>query len=323
MNLARSLWRLGTPLDGPCPALVRTGREEGDQAQKRVARGNESVQTALPQAQLGQEGVFFLRLHLSDFFLYLRADGKDLRSLSLCNLPNSLDVGRIWLTDFAVRDVGGVDDRFVGEQEPAGYDLALLIGHGKGARGLAGFQMSLQPLAYICFQCPQLVPVLQQMARLLRAPFHGLQVRQNQLQIDDLNITPGINAAIDVDDVFVLKAAHHVNDGIHFANMRKEFVAQPLAAAGTLHQACNVHKFHRRRRDLLGLIHPRQLVKPLVRHGYHAGVGLDGAERIVGRLRTRACNGVEQRALAYVWESHNAQLHLVHFLSICVFQQVV
>ena len=36
------------------------------------------------------------------------------------------------------------------------------------------------------------------------------------------------------------------------------------------------------------MVHVRQNGQPIVRHRHHARVGLDGAERIVGRLRARA-----------------------------------
>ena len=310
MDLARGLRRLGAPPDGPRPALVRARREEGNQPQQRVACRDQPVQAALAQAQLAQKGVLLLRLHLRDLFLYFRADGEYLRTLGLRNLPHGLHVRGFLLADLAVGDVGRVDDRLVRQQEPARHDLALLLAHGKGARGLARLQMGAQPLAHVRLQRLELVAVLEQMARLLRAPLHGLQIRQHQLQVDHLDVAPGVDAAVHMDDVLILKTAHHVHDGVHLADVREELVAQPLAPAGALDQTRDVHKFHRRRRDLLGLIHPGQLVKPLVRHRHHAGVGLDGAEGIVGRLRARARDGVEQRALAYVGESHDSQLHL-------------
>ena len=85
------------------------------------------------------------------------------------------------------------------------------------------------------------------------------------------------------------------------ANMRKEFVAQPLAAAGALHQARYVHKLDDGRGLFIGLVHLRQLVQPLIRHSHHAHVGLDGAEGVVGALCPGVGDGVEQGAFANIW----------------------
>ena len=45
VNLAGGLGSLGAVLDGPGPALVGTGGEEGDEAQKGVAAANQLVET--------------------------------------------------------------------------------------------------------------------------------------------------------------------------------------------------------------------------------------------------------------------------------------
>ena len=108
-----------------------------------------------------------------------------------------------------------------------------------------------------------------------------------------------------MDDVFVLKAAHHMHDGVNLSYMRKEFVAQAFAAAGAFDQACDVYKFHRRRRNLLGLVHLCQNIQPLVRHRHDASIGFNGAKRIIRRLRACAGNGVKQRAFAHVGKSHD------------------
>ena len=53
-----------------------------------------------------------------------------------------------------------------------------------------------------------------------------------------------------MDDVVVLKAAHDLYDGIHFADMGQELVAQSFALAGAPHQPGNVHESQLRRDNL-------------------------------------------------------------------------
>ena len=92
-----------------------------------------------------------------------------------------------------------------------------------------------------------------------------------------------------MDHVRILKAAHHVHDGVHLADIGQELVAQALALGRSLYQARDVHELDNRRGHLRGMVHVRQKAQPLVRHRHHAHIRVDGAERVVGRLRSRLC----------------------------------
>ena len=61
------------------------------------------------------------------------------------------------------------------------------------------------------------------------ALLHGFDVGQHQLGVDDVDVPGGIDAAVYMDDVLVLKAAHDVDDGVHLADVAEELVAQALA----------------------------------------------------------------------------------------------
>ena len=109
-----------------------------------------------------------------------------------------------------------------------------------------------------------------------------------------------------MDDIIILKTAHNMHDGIALTDMGQELVAQALAVAGALDQARYIHKFHAGGRNLLGLIHLGQHVQTLIRHGYHARVGFNGAERIISGLRARIGNGVKQGAFAHIGQTNDA-----------------
>lgn len=52
-------------------------------------------------------------------------------------------------------------------------------------------------------------------------PFANLiQVAEDKLEIDDINVRGGINFAIDMNNVVVLKTADHLEDRIHFTDVR-------------------------------------------------------------------------------------------------------
>ena len=137
----------------------------------------------------------------------------------------------------------------------------------------------------------------------------GVAVGGDQFEVDRLDVVLRIQAVRVADDVRVLKAAHHVHDGLALADMGEELVAQALAVARTLDQACDIDKLDDRRGLLLGVVHGGQLVKALVRHGDHAGVRLDGAERVVRRFRTGLGDRVEQGGLADVGQTDDAEFH--------------
>ena len=109
-----------------------------------------------------------------------------------------------------------------------------------------------------------------------------------------------------MDDIVVVKAAHYVHDGVALADVAQELVAQAGALAGALDKACNVDKFHDGRRLFVGLPNLGQLVQPRVGHRHNAGVRLNGAERIVRRLRV-LCAGqrIKKGGFAYIRKAHD------------------
>ena len=144
------------------------------------------------------------------------------------------------------------------------------------------------------------------MAGLLLTLRHGFHVGQDQLGFDRLDVARRIDRPVDMDDVVVLKAAHDVDDRVHLADVGEELVAQTLAAARALDQTGDVDELDRRGGVLLGMVHFAQHVQTAVRHGHHAGVRLDGTERIIGGLRAGAGDGVKQRALADVRQTDDS-----------------
>ena len=94
-----------------------------------------------------------------------------------------------------------------------------------------------------------------------------------------------------------------MDDGVRAADVLQELVAQSRALAGALHQTGDVHELNDRRGVFLGLVHLRQKVQTLVRHGDHAHIGLNGAEGVVGTLGASIGNGVEQSGLAHIGQA--------------------
>jgi len=106
-----------------------------------------------------------------------------------------------------------------------------------------------------------------------------------------------------------------------FTDVGEELVAQPLALGGALDQACNVDEFELGVDDLGRGRDARELVESRIGHGDAADIGLDGAERIVGRLR-RLSGGerIEQGRLADIGQADDSAVE-THFLRFRLFDR--
>ena len=143
-----------------------------------------------------------------------------------------------------------------------------------------------------------LVATACQPLRLVQYVFYHLHIRQHQLGFDGPDIAQRIDRTFNVDDVRVFKAADHMQDGIHLADVGQELVAKAFTLAGTADDARNVHKADDGRQDLLALDVVAQDSEPLVRHGDHSDVRFDGAERVVRSLDSCRGECVEKSALS-------------------------
>ena len=76
---------------------------------------------------------------------------------------------------------------------------------------------------------------------------HRGEIGQDQFGGDDLDVAHRIDRAGDVMDVVVLEAADDLDDGVDFADVGEELVAEALARARALDQARRCRRTRRRR----------------------------------------------------------------------------
>ena len=81
----------------------------------------------------------------------------------------------------------------------------------------------------------------------------GGEVGQGEFGDDGLDVGDGVDAAVDVDDVGVVEAADDVDDGVGFADVGEELVAEAFAFAGAGDEAGDVDEFDDGGLGLLGL----------------------------------------------------------------------
>ena len=156
-----------------------------------------------------------------------------------------------------------------------------------------------------CFGgCLGVLAALGHLLQAFEAFFHALQVGQQKFRLNGVHVTQGINAAVNVRDVFILKAAHHMHDGRAFADVAQKLVAKAFALAGSPHKTGNVDEVHAGIDGFLRFGLVCQVAQPRVRHGHRSLVRLDGAEGVVGGLGVLGLGeGIEKSGLAHVGQT--------------------
>ena len=312
MDLTGGLRGLGALLDGPGPALVLTGGEEGDEAQQGIAGLDEPVQTGLGHPQILQEHGLFFALQLGDLCLQLGADGNDLGPFLGGQLFHQLIIGvGVAVGKAFLVQVGGVDDGLEAQKFAGGDEGGVVLITLEGPGGVAVVEPVPQ-FGEDLHLMEVLLVALGGLLGLVDAALHHLHVGHDQLDVDDGDVSRRVHGHVGagvghhVHDVLVVEAADHMDDGVTFPDVGQKLIAQALALAGALDQTGDVHEFHHGGGGLLGLVEVGQPVQTAVGHGHHAHVGVNGAEGVVGALGAGVGDGVEQGALAHVGQAHNA-----------------
>ena len=107
-----------------------------------------------------------------------------------------------------------------------------------------------------------------------------------------------------MNDVIVLKATDDLHNCVNFSDIREKLVSESFSFARPLNESRDVDKLNRGGNDHLGF---RDLLKngeTLVWYVHNADIGINGAERVVGRLCfAGSSQRIEKRRLANIGET--------------------
>ena len=142
----------------------------------------------------------------------------------------------------------------------------------------------------------------------LDAIFHRFQILQLEFGVDDFLVAHRIHATIYVHHVAVVETAQHVDDGISFADVAQELIAQTFSFGCTFHQTSDVDNLHGGGDDFRCLHQFGKFCQSFIRHSDYTHVGFNGAEREVGALRLGVAQAIKKRGLAHVGKSYDAAL---------------
>jgi len=141
------------------------------------------------------------------------------------------------------------------------------------------------------------------------ALLQAIEIGEHQFGFDRSSVGDRIDLALDVGDVAVLEAAQYVRDRVDLADMGEELVAEALALRGAAHEAGDVDEGEPGRNDRVGMRDFRERLQARIGHRHLAEIGLDGAERIIRRLRGGGLRqSVEERGLADIRQADDAAL---------------
>ena len=285
MDDTRTLRSLPAFLVGPGLHLHLAGSNEGLKVQQGVCLLDEAVHTTLLQAQLLQEELLvFIRLQLGNVLFCLGSNDHRLSTFLLGQCFNTL-CESIAALGFCFAHVADVEHGFGGKQEQvAGAVLLVLRLKLHDAGVLALFQHLFVGLQHRHLQLGILVACSSGLLRLGQTAVDGLQVFQLQLRINDFLVADGVDGAVHMGDVLILKAAQHMDDGIRLANVAQELVAQALTLRGPFHQSGYIHYFAGGRNYPARMYQLGQFRQSLVGHRNHTHIGFYCTKRKIGCL---------------------------------------
>ena len=321
---AGRLRRAGAARHGPGPRLLRTGGEIGDEVEQRVAGADQPVEAGLGEADRGEIlGALLARAaRRSPPRSWPRSRPQPAPSC----LGALLDLARVVVAGRRRRlvDVAHVEHRHRGQQAERWNSLLLLRLALDHARRLAVAQQHQRAVDEIeRLPCASLSLPL--------AFFSSASTRRSRLSrsasISSVSMVSMSAIGSMRFSTWVTSSSSKQRTTCAIAStsriLARNWLPSPSPLRGAAHQAGDVDEGEPRRHDLDRLGELRQRVEPRIRHRDLADIRLDGAERIVRRLRRRGLGQrVEERRLADIRQADDAAFEAHLRLSWIVFRRL-
>jgi hypothetical protein len=135
------------------------------------------------------------------------------------------------------------------------------------------------------------------------------EVGHCQFGLDDCHVAVRVHGVEHVRDVAGGEGAREMENQVGFADVAEELVSQSFARACAFDQAGDVNEVDVRRGRLFRFQNLRDAVQPLVGHQDNADVLLDGGERVEVYAGAAGREKIEERGLADVGQTDDADLH--------------
>src|SRR5690606_13692719 len=181
----------------------------------------------------------------------------------------------------------------------------------------AGAQVFLQPFVEGQLFPNLLFAAFSQLLSAVDSFFKRFEILEQELGVNDLDVTGRVDASGHVNDVFVRKATHDVDDGVDLPDVREKLIAEALPFGCPRDEPGNVDELDRRRHDP-GRV--RELAEPFqsgIRHRNHPDVGFDRTEWIIRGFGSRATQCVKKGGLTNIRQPDDAaaKRHFLYLLN--------
>ena len=305
---------LGAATDGPGTDLLHACGEVGDEIEQTIGGVDEAVEAGLFQSdgfkKLGALGGFELR----DLGFEGTADTDDLAVLFGRALLYCFGVG-VARGEAGLVDVGDVELGLGGDEEEIAGVGFFFVGEIDCARWLAGFERFFEfgESGELGFNFVVGVGRLVEFLDLCVTLVDCVEIGEEEFGVNDVDVMKRIDAAGDVNDFRVVEAADDVTDCVGGADVAEKLVAETFALGCAFDETGDVDELHGCGDERFGLDEFGDFGEALIGHGDDAGVGVDGAEGIVGGLRLGRGEGVEDGGFSDVGEANDSavQWHCV------------
>ncbi len=298
MDHARRLWCGPTLVDRPGARLLWSRRQIRLQAERAEADARQLVQSRFVLPHGGEQLGRFALGHVHEFRFDLGVQEDRLRRRHERGEFGALCGG----CEHRFVHVEDVDDRLRGQQAELLDQREIQTGGGERLTAIKRGNGGVDHGQHLRVHLLPLYFFLVTRTRLLER----LQIRKDQLGVDGADVALRLHLSVHVDDVFVGEAAHHLRNGIRLTNVREELVAEPFARRCAAHDARDVNERNRRWQDLLRSEDLGKHIQARIRQVHHADVRFDRCKRIVGGEHVVLGERVEERALAHVRKTDNA-----------------
>lgn len=143
------------------------------------------------------------------------------------------------------------------------------------------------------------------LAESLESLLDELDILDAQLLADDGQVADGVDIALDVDNLGVIEATNHLENGIDGTNVRQEGVTETSTSRGTAGQTSNIVDGQVGGHNGLGLVVIDKPVESLIGDDDTSLLGVNGGIRKVGRVTKGGLGDrLEERGLANVGETN-------------------
>ena len=214
--------------DGPGARFLGADREIGLQAEKLVAGMDQAVEAGLFEALHFKEFSALCRVEHGHFSFDLGGDDDGFGAFLFGAFHHHVGVfvaggGAVLV------DIGDEEDGLGGQKLEHAPGLHVLFGDIRHAGRAAFMQFGQCKVEKGERFLGLLLAGLGFLFDAGAALFEAFHIGDHQLGLDDIEVCDGIDAAGDVGDVIILKAAQHIEDGVGLADIGKELVAETFA----------------------------------------------------------------------------------------------